>query len=86
MVSICQVVSLKSHRSYVNRVVTFCLLDYIIRHLGSVIVTKFEYLRFAIMAELVTRLLNGTSLNEDESIRLVLEDYFGEDSPTSCGM
>ena len=36
------------------------------------------------MAELIARLLNGTSLNEDESIRPLLEDYFGEDSPTSC--
>ena len=36
------------------------------------------------MAELIARLLNGTSLNEDESNRLLLEDYFGEDSPTSC--
>ena len=86
MISIYRVVSLESHRSYVNGVVTFCLLDYVIHHHGSVIVTKFKYIRLAIMAELIARLLNRTSSNEDESIRLLLEDYFGEDSPTSCGI
>ena len=82
----CGVISLKSHRSNVNGVVTFCLLDYVSRHQGSVIVTKFENFQLAIMAELIARLLNGSSVNEDESVRLLLEDYFSEDSPTSCGI
>ena len=69
-----------------NEEVTFCLLDYVICHQGSVIETQLEYLRLAIMGELITRLLNGTSLNKDESIRLILEDYIGEDLPTSCGI
>ena len=37
------------------------------------------------MEELIASVLKGTSLNEDESSRLLLEDYFGEDSPTSFG-
>ena len=50
----------------------------------SVIVTKFKYLGLTIlMAELITSVLNGTPIREDESIRLLLEDCFGEDLPTS---